>query len=224
MTFRFLLLVCGVTLFFSSTFALPVSEKEDSLLAFFNQESTHETHDTQGLSERGCTKAQCASPRTKNCFTVDGKLYFRDPKNPKFCAKKRQRRRCCRAMTSTCLACRKGVSVKEFCKRSRGKYGCPKPKQIEPKPEGPKMCCKAMTPSCLACSKGVSVEEYCETNPGKYGCPKPKPIKKPIKLLETTHETQGLSKELREEVKKEVKKEVKREVRKLVKKEARRFS
>merc|ERR1711988_355239 len=138
-------------------------------------------HDTQGLSERGCTKAQCASPRTKNCFTVDGKLYFRDPKNPKFCAKKRQRRRCCRAMTSTCLACRKGVSVKEFCKRSRG----------------------------------------------KYGCPKPKPIKKPIKLLETTHrthETQGLSKEVRKEVKELVKKEVKKEVRKLVKKEARRFS
>jgi len=91
---------------------------------------------------------------------------------------------CCKAMTSSCLACSKGVSEKEFCKTNPGKYGCPKPK-----PEGPRMCCKAMTSSCLACSKGVSEKEFCKTNPGKYGC-------MPIKLLETTHrthETQGWS-------------------------------
>merc|ERR1711939_1169730 len=33
---------------------------------------------------------------------------------------------CCRAKSARCLACSRGVSVKEFCKTSPGKYGCPK--------------------------------------------------------------------------------------------------
>merc|ERR1712080_440825 len=32
---------------------------------------------------------------------------------------------CCRAMSSRCLACSKGVSEKIFCKTNPGKYGCP---------------------------------------------------------------------------------------------------
>merc|ERR1711871_957273 len=81
-------------------------------------------------------------------------------------------RMCCRAMSAACLACSQGMSVKEFCKKSPGKYGCPKPEQRRRR-RRPTICCKAMTSSCLACKQGVSVKEFCKKSPGKYGCPKP---------------------------------------------------
>ena len=33
-------------------------------------------------------------------------------------------RMCCRAMTKSCLACSKGVSIEEFCRTNAGKFGC----------------------------------------------------------------------------------------------------
>ena len=43
---------------------------------------------------------------------------------------------CCKALTKECLSCAAGLMVKDFCKRHRGEYGCPKnvtkPKKIVP--------------------------------------------------------------------------------------------
>ena len=71
---------------------------------------------------------------------------------------------CCTAKTLSCLSCQAKLSIKEFCEKNHGKYGCPKKKKI---------CCKAQTKECLACTAGQTPREFCknETNWGKYGCP-----------------------------------------------------
>merc|ERR1719352_645129 len=68
---------------------------------------------------------------------------------------------CCEAETAKCLACKKGVSLKKYCKKLPETEGCP---------DRPKVCCKAMTAKCLACEQGVTPADYCEKNPDTKGC------------------------------------------------------
>jgi hypothetical protein len=82
---------------------------------------------------------------------------------------KAEARLCCKALTASCLACSKGMSVQEYCKKNPGKYGC---KPVKP----PKMCCKAMTAPCMACSKGMSIAKFCKLYPGMFGCKHVKPM------------------------------------------------
>jgi len=85
---------------------------------------------------------------------------------------KPQAQACCKSYSPKCLACKKGISVKEFCAR-QPMHGCPK----RPKNQLPSWaCCKAYTPTCLSCSKGVNIEEFCAQQP-MDGCPnKPNPV------------------------------------------------
>jgi hypothetical protein len=128
-----------------SATALPIEEDQDQrmidpVLGVMVQGSVQEAKKEPMAA--GCTKTQCASPHTGNCFTVDDKKYFRDPKNPELCTKKAPKPKpkiCCKAMTLACLACSAGVSEKEFCSKSPGQYGCPKPKP-KPTPKPPAKC------------------------------------------------------------------------------------
>lgn len=60
---------------------------------------------------------------------------------------------CCEAETATCLACKMGASLQEFCRLRPETDGC-----------FTRPCCKAYSAECLACAAGMSVEEYCSQN------------------------------------------------------------
>jgi hypothetical protein len=88
-------------------------------------------------------------------------------------------RRCCRAMTASCMACSLGISEFELCSRPRknGEFirGCP---AQEPQVNGTELaldtglrgddveseargCCRALTQECVACVVGVTREKLC---------------------------------------------------------------
>ena len=67
---------------------------------------------------------------------------------------------CCQAQTATCLACKAGQTVEEYCRLNPQTDGCQR------------RCCQAQTAKCLACNAGQTVDEYCRLNPQTIGCPR----------------------------------------------------
>merc|ERR1712127_727466 len=79
---------------------------------------------------------------------------------------------CCEAETASCLACKSGTTVDEYCDKVPRIEGCPDfvvdlPEQgpdsgIKPRLlQEERPCCEAETASCLACKSGTTVDEYC---------------------------------------------------------------
>merc|ERR1719331_289503 len=55
------------------------------------------------------------------------------------------------------------MSVKKYCKKHQGNFGCMKKKTTH--------CCEDLNNAlCLACSKGMSVKKYCKKRQGNFGC------------------------------------------------------
>eukprot|EP01047_Picozoa_sp_COSAG01_P034370 COSAG01_NODE_2578_length_7431_cov_6.566148_1_plen_826_part_00 len=92
---------------------------------------------------------------------------------------------CCQAMTASCIACSRGLTVAQVCLQDPTVSGCrqqtptrgspspPAPSSPTAAPLPPPICCMAMTASCIACSRGLTVAQVCLQDPTISGCQRP---------------------------------------------------
>ena len=106
---------------------------------------------TRSAHEHGRVKKYCKAYRNAPGCRAASKAAKRDA----------AKTACCRARTAKCVACKKGMSVADYCKRYPRAKGCSAQKSA---------CCKARTAECLACRKKISVKRYCRAYPRTKGC------------------------------------------------------
>jgi len=78
---------------------------------------------------------------------------------------------CCMSMSASCEACRRGMTLDDFCAVDPNWLygGCPE----EPVLGSGQTCCMSMDASCEACRRGMTLDDFCAVDPNWLygGCP-----------------------------------------------------